>query len=107
VVVSTSMPTPIIVRECHVIFKDDRGFTHTIRVHTSSLMRAAAHALKELEEGDLLEGCNLLSEAQVEIVTRTVHTIQIHRVKEWLKSGTTPREIAMKRDLQVRPKEQR
>ena len=68
-------------------------------------MRAAAHALKEIEEGDLLEGCNLISEAQVEIVTRTVHTIQLAKVKEWLKSGTSPREIAVKRDLQARPKQ--
>lgn len=76
-----AMPTvsraPWTVRECHVVFKDLRGFTHTIRVHTSSLMRAAAQALKELEEGDFLEGCDLVGEAQVEIVTRTVHTIHL------------------------------
>ena len=101
-VVSTSMPTPIIVRECHVTFNDSRGFTHTLKVHTSSLMRAAAHALKEIEEGNLLEGCDLLGEARVEIVTRTVHTIHISKVRDWLKSGTTPREIASKRDLQTK-----
>jgi len=70
-------------------------------------MRAAAHALKEIEEGNLLEGCDLLGEAQVEIITRTRHTIHISKVRDWLRSGTTPREIAMKRDLQPIPKTQR
>jgi len=101
------MPTPIIVRECNVFFKDSRGFTHTIRVHASSLMRAAAHALKEMEEDNLLEGCELLGEAEVEIITRTRHTIHISKVRDWLKSGTSPKEIAMKRDLQARPKTRR
>ena len=54
------MPTPVIVRECHVTFQDSRGFTHTLKVHTSGLMRAAANALKEIEEGNLLEDCDLL-----------------------------------------------
>jgi len=38
-----------------------------IPVHTSSLMRVSAHALKKMEEGDLLEGCDLLGEAEIEI----------------------------------------
>ena len=92
------------MRECHVVFKDLRGFTHTVRVHTSSLMRAAAQALKQLEEGDLLEGCDLVGEAQVEIVTRTVHTIHISKVKDWLRSGGSPKEIASKRNLLLRAK---
>ena len=101
---SSPPPTPWTVRECQVIFKDLRGFTHTIRVHTSSLMRAAAHALKELEEGNLLEGCDLVGEAQVEIITRTVHTIHISKVRDWLRSGGSPKDIAIKRDLQARVK---
>ena len=44
-------------------------------------MRAAAHALKEMEEGNLLEGCDLLGEAEVEIITRTRHTIHISKVR--------------------------
>ena len=67
-------------------------------------MRAAAQALKELKEGDLLEGCDLVGEAQVEIITRTVHTIHISKVKEWLTSGGSPKEIASKRDLLPRAK---
>ena len=67
-------------------------------------MRAAAQALKQLEEGDLLEGCDLVGEAQVEIVTRTVHTIHISKVKDWLTSGGSPKEIASKRNLLLRAK---
>jgi hypothetical protein len=70
-------------------------------------MRAAAHALKEIEEGNLLEGYDLLGEAQVEIITRTRHTIHISKVRDWLRSGTSPKEIAMKLDLQPRPKSER
>jgi hypothetical protein len=79
--------TPWTVRECTVTIKDTRGFTHTTRIHTSSLMRAAAHVLKQLEEANLLEGCDLVGEAQVEIVTRTVHTIHISKVRDWLRAG--------------------
>jgi len=50
-------------------------------------------------EGNLLEGCDLVGEAQVEIVTRTVHTIHISKVRDWLTSGGSPKEIATKRDL--------
>jgi hypothetical protein len=102
--VASPPPTPWTVRECQVVFKDIRGFTHTIRVHTSSLMRAAAQALKELEEDDLLEGCDLMGEAQVEIVTRTVHTIHISKVRDWLRSSRSPKEVASKLDLQPKAK---
>jgi len=44
-----------------------------------------------------------VGEAQVEIVTRTVHTIHISKVKDWLTSGS-PKEIASKRDLLPRAK---
>jgi|SRR5579872_166916 len=101
------MPTPIVVRECHFTFKDLRGFHHTIRVHTTSLMRAAAHAMKELEDGGLLEGCDLVGDVEVEIVTKTRHTVQIRKVKEWLEAASSPHKLSIQREIEAKTKPQR
>jgi hypothetical protein len=92
----------LVVRKCRVSFKDTRGFTHETDVHTSSVLQAAASGLKWIEESDLLDGCNLVGEVQVEVVTRSIHTLTLGRLREWLNSGGSPKEVAMKSDLRER-----
>ena len=57
---------------------------------------------KWIEESDLLDGCNLVGEVQVEVVTRSIHTLTLGRLREWLNSGGSPKEVAMKSDLRER-----
>jgi hypothetical protein len=71
-------PTPpFIVRKCTVSVKDTRGVMHTTTVHTNSVLHAAAAGLKYLEETDLLDGCDLVGDAIVDVVTQSSHTIQL------------------------------
>jgi hypothetical protein len=99
---SVSNQPPLVVRKCRVSFKDTRGFTHETDVHTTSVLQAAASGLKWIEESDLLEGCSLIGDVQVEVLTRTIHTVALGRLREWLNSGGTPKEVAMKRELRER-----
>jgi hypothetical protein len=71
-------------------------------LHATSVLQAAASGLKWIEESDLLDGCNLVGEVQVEVVTRSIHTLALGRLREWLNSGGSPREVAMKSDLRER-----
>jgi hypothetical protein len=97
-----SNQSPLVVRKCRVSFRDTRGFTHETDVHSSSVLQAAASGLKWIEESDLLEGCDLVGEVHVEVLTRTIHTVTLGRLKEWLDSGGSPKEMAMKRELRER-----
>lgn len=65
-------------------------------------MQAAALGLNQIEENNLLDGCSLVGEATVEVVTRSSHAIQLSRLQLWLDSGGTPKEVAMKQELRER-----
>jgi hypothetical protein len=77
---------------------------HTTTVHTNSVLHAAAAGLKYLEETDLLDGCDLVGDAIVDVVTQSSHTIQLNRLREWLESGGTPKEVLLKNELRSRQK---
>jgi hypothetical protein len=83
------------IRECQVSFVDQRGIRHSVTVHASSVLEAAAAGLKQIRETEMIG-----DDLTMDIKTATSHKVPFFKLKAWLESsGYDPREAALKSKL--------
>lgn len=73
--------------------------THSVEVHASTVLEAAALGVKTLRETGILDDPNGL-QVVVEVQTTTRHTVPFARVQAWLDSSSrSPSEQLIKQRL--------
>jgi len=78
-------------------FQDSHGVRHSITVHASSVLEAAGLGLKHVREQEMLDDDSGFGEITVEILTRTLHTVPLSKLREWRDAnGGSPREMSRK-----------
>jgi hypothetical protein len=80
-----------------VSFSDPRGVRHCISVQATTVLEAAGLGLKRIREQEMLDTDDGFGEITVEVCTKTVHTVPLHKLREWRDANRgTPREMARK-----------
>ena len=64
-------------------FHDSHGIRHSVTVHVSSVLEAAALGLNHVCEQEMLDDDSGFGEITVEIFTRTLHTVPLSKLREW------------------------
>ena len=87
----------VAIRECQVSFSDAKGVRHSVDVQASTVLEAAGLGLKRIREQEMLDSDKGFGEIKVEICTTTVHTVPIHKLREWRdRNSGSPREMSRK-----------
>lgn len=85
------------IRDCQVSFSDPRGVRHRVTVQASTVLEAAGIGLKRVLEQDVLDTDDGFGDVTVEVSTTTVHTVPLHKPREWRDANSgSPREMARK-----------
>jgi hypothetical protein len=87
------------VQQYVVSFSDADGIEHSVEVSASSLLEAAALALKAFKDGGCAPGP--ASRLMVKVTPPCLtHVVRVQRVLDWLSGGArSPREALLKRRL--------
>jgi hypothetical protein len=87
----------VAIRECQLSFSDQKGVRHSISVQASTVLEGAGLGLKRVREQEMLDTDDGFGEITVEVCTKTVHTVPLHKLREWrdINSGS-PREMTRK-----------
>lgn len=75
------------MRQCEVMFKDDRGVGHSTAVLAETVMEAAALGLRTFREQGVLDDDGVY-DLRVEVTTRTVHVVPVAKLRAWLTSNS-------------------
>jgi hypothetical protein len=87
----------VAIRECQVSFFDAKGVRHCVTVEASTVLEAAGLGLKRIREQEMLDDDSGFGEIKVEICTTTIHTVPIHKLRDWRDSNSgSPREMSRK-----------
>lgn len=87
----------VAIRECQVSFSDARGVRHCVSVEASTVLEAAGLGIKRIREQEMLDDDSGFGEIKVEICTTTVHTVPMHKLRDWRDSNSgSPREMSRK-----------
>jgi hypothetical protein len=87
----------VAIRECQVSFFDAKGVRHCVNVQASTVLEAAGLGLKRIKEQEMLDDDIGFGEIKVEICTTTIHTVPIHKLRDWRDSNSgSPREMSRK-----------
>lgn len=87
------------MRTCEVNFTDGRGIRHSAEVLASTVMEAAALAVRNVREQGILDDHGVF-DIRVEVVTRTVHSVSFAKLQAWLDSNAPdPKTQAIKNRL--------
>lgn len=73
----------VAIRECQVSFVDGKGVRHCVTVQASTVLEAAGLGLKRIREQEMLDDDGGFGEIKVEICTTTIHTVPIHKLRDW------------------------
>jgi hypothetical protein len=87
----------VAIRECQVSFSDPKGVRHSVSVQASTVLEAAGLGLKRIREQEMLDTDDGFGDISVEVCTKTVHTVPVHKLREWRDTSSgSPREMARK-----------
>lgn len=88
------------LRSCTVSYRDSEGVTHTVDVSAASLYEAAVLGLKAFEDTGWAD--HPVGELDVIVKSPAVrHQVPVVRVKNWLRSAGSPRDVALKSRLRA------
>lgn len=78
-------------------FSDAKGVRHSVSVQASTVLEAAGLGLKRIREQEVLDTDDGFGDITVEVCTKTVHTVPVHKLREWRDTnGGSPREMVRK-----------
>jgi len=87
----------VAIRDCQVSFFDAKGVRHCVNVQASTVLEAAGLGMKRIREQEMLDDESGFGEIKVEVCTTTVHTVPIHKLRDWRYSNIgSPREMSRK-----------
>jgi hypothetical protein len=95
-------------KKCLVSFVDEDGVKHMAEVLAESLFEAAALALKQFRRRDWSREASFeTGTLRIEVCETTSYNLLVTDLEAWLKkSGGSPREMTMRKNIQSKLEEQ-